>query len=78
MATSTALEFFRIETGICPADRNDRNINIGEDVRGRAQMTTGAAMRINSGENDNVYGRLRASLTIHIESFCAPVCRDRP
>src|ERR1022692_2588746 len=51
---------------------------LGKMSVGVRRMTTGAAMRINSARTINVYGRLRASLTIHIESFCAPVCRDRP
>jgi hypothetical protein len=33
----TPFEFFRIEAGICPADRNNRSIDIGKDVGGRAQ-----------------------------------------
>jgi hypothetical protein len=33
---------------------------------GVRRMTTGAARRINSARTINVYGLLRASLTIHI------------
>jgi len=69
-------EFFRIEAGICPADRNDRNIDVGKDIGGRAQDDHRRAMRINSARTINVYGRLRATLTIHIQFPRAPCGRD--
>ena len=40
-----------------------------EDIGGVRRMTTGAAMRMSSARTINVYGRFRASLTIHIWSL---------
>src|SRR5271166_3470448 len=48
---------------------------LGKMSVGVRRITTGAAMRINSARTINVYGRLRATLTIHMRSFCAPFCR---
>jgi hypothetical protein len=49
---------------------------LGKISVGVRRMTTGAAIRIISARTMNVYGRLRATLTIHILFFCAPFCRD--
>src|ERR1700683_5678355 len=50
---------------------------LGKMSVGVRVITTGAAMRINSARTINVFGRLRAILTIHMLSLCAPFCRNR-
>jgi len=49
---------------------------LGKMPAGVRKITTGAAMRINSARTINVYGRLRATLAIHILSYGAPFCCD--
>ncbi len=47
-----AFHFFGVEAGVLPGDSDDGDINVGEDVRGRARDDDGAQKENEQSEND--------------------------
>jgi hypothetical protein len=57
-----------IQSRVRPGDRNNRNIDIRKDGKIRLRIDRIQSKRMRMARTTNVYGRLRANLTIHMDS----------
>jgi hypothetical protein len=66
-----------VEAGICPADRNDRNIDVGKDVGGSAQDDHRRGDEDQQRKNDKCVRSIESKFDDPHKSFYAPRYRDR-
>ena len=65
-AVIRSFHLFGVQTSVLPRHGNHGDVDVGEDVGGGAKNHHRAGIRMSSAITMKVYGRLSATLTIHI------------